>query len=158
MWQLWGLTGLVGGDDNSGVLSHLGCQRWHPVLRFNLKRVVSVSQQIGHRHCGVVEARSSWQEADVAPARLAALRPTVAAVTSDSTTPFAEDSEGDVLAPATVLRPGPLQDNRSLIDGWDHIAWSWRRTWWTEEKWGGVEKRRRGEGKKLEKEYMHTQH
>ncbi len=76
-----------------------------------------MSQQIGYRHCGVVEARSSWQEADVAPARLAALRPTVAAVSSDSTTPFAEDSEGDVLAPATVLRPGPLQDNRSLIDG-----------------------------------------
>lgn len=40
---LWHLTSLVGGDGDSGVLPHLGCQRWHTVLRFNLKCVVSVS-------------------------------------------------------------------------------------------------------------------
>lgn len=105
---------MVGGDGDSGVLPHLGCQRRDAVLRLDLERVVGVSEQVAHRHRGVVEARGSRQEAHVAPTRLATLSATVA---GDAAAAFAEHGEGDVLAPAGVLRPAPVQDNRGLVDG-----------------------------------------
>lgn len=88
-----------------------------------------MGQQIGHCHRGVVEARGSGQKANVAAAGLTTLRPTAAAVGGDTAATFAQDSEGDVPAAATVLRPAPVQDNRSLVDGGDHISRSRRRTW-----------------------------
>ena len=121
------LTSLVGGDGDSGVLPHLGCRRWNPVLRLDLKCVVCVSEQVAHRHRGVVEARGSGQESNVATTRLAAHGPAVAAVGRDSTAAFAEDGEGDVPAAAGVLWPAPVQDDRRLVDGGDHVTRSWRR-------------------------------
>lgn len=69
-----------------------------------------------------MEARGSWQKANIAPTRLTALGATGTAVSSDTTAAFAEDSKGDVPAPASVLRPAPVQDDRGLIDGRDHIS------------------------------------
>lgn len=77
-------------------------------MRFNLKRVVGVGQQVGHCHRGVVEARRSGQKADIAAARLTTLCPATAAISSDATAAFAEDSEGDVPASAAVLWPAPV--------------------------------------------------
>lgn len=102
---------MVGGDGDGGVLPHLGRQRRHAVLRLDLECVVGVGQQVGHRHRGVLEAHGSRQEADVAPARLTSLGPAAAAVTGDPAAAFTEDGEGDVPAPAAVLRPAPVQDD-----------------------------------------------
>ena len=113
---------MVGGDGDSGVLPHLGRQRRHAVLRLDLERVAGVGQQVGHRHRGVLEAHGSRQEADVAPARLATLGPAAAAVAGDPAAALAEDGEGDVPAPAAVLRPAPVQDDRGLVDGGDHVS------------------------------------
>lgn len=124
------LTSLVGGDGDRSVLPHLGRQRRHAVQRFDLKGVVSVGQQVSHRHGGVVEARGSRQEVNVTPARLATQ---VAAATAvGDATPaaaFAEDGEGDVPAAAGVFRPAPVQDDGGLVNGRYHVSRSRRGSW-----------------------------
>lgn len=116
---LWHLTSLVGGDGDGGVLPHLGSQRRHTVLCFNLKSVVGVSQEVGDGHRGVLEACRPGQEAHVAAARLAVLVPPTG---GHATAALADDGEGDVTPPAAVLRPAPVQDDRSLVDGGYHIS------------------------------------
>lgn len=121
---------MVGGDGDGGVLPHPGRQRRHAVQRLDLEGVVGVSQQIGHRHRGVEEARGPGQEAYVAPAGLAALRAAAAAaVGAAATATLADHVEGDVPAAAAVLRPAPLQDHRGLVDGGDDVSRSGWRTW-----------------------------
>lgn len=119
---LWHLTSLVGGDGDGGVLPHLRSQWRHSVLCFDLKGVVSVGQEVSHGHRGVLEAHCPGQEAHVAAARLATLVPPAAASAGHAAAALADDSEGDVPAPATVLRPAPVQDDRSLVDGGYHIS------------------------------------
>lgn len=121
--QLWRLTSLVGGDGDGGVLPHLRSQRRHSVLRFDLKGVVSVGQEVSDGHRGVLEARRPGQEAHVAAARLAQLvQP--AGGGGGAAAALADDGEGEVAAPAVVLRPAPVQDNRSLVDGGYHVPGS----------------------------------
>lgn len=116
---------MVGGDGDGGVLPHLRSQRRHSVLCFDLKSVVSVGQEVSDGHCGVLEARRPGQEAHVAAAWLAELvQPAAAAATGDAAAALADDGEGDVPAPAVVLRPAPVQDNRSLVDGGYHVPGS----------------------------------
>lgn len=111
------LTSLVGGDGDRCVLPHPGRHRRHAVLGFNLEGVVGVRQQVADGHGGVVETRGSRQKADVTPAGFTALGSTDAV-----TAAFANNGECDVPAPAAVLWPRPLQDNRGLVDGGDHIS------------------------------------
>lgn len=118
---LWHLTSLVGGDGDGGVLPHLWSQRRHSVLCFNLKSVVSVGQEVSHGHRGVLEARRPGQEAHVTAARLTALVPPAAGA-GHAAAALAHDGEGDVTAPAAVLWPAPVQDDRSLVDGGYHIS------------------------------------
>lgn len=120
---LWHLTSLVGGDGDGGVLPHLRRQRRHSVLRFDLEGVVRVSQEVGDGHRGVLEARRPGQEAHVAAARLAALV-APASGGGDTAAALADDGEGDVPAAPAVLRPAPVQDNGSLVDGRYHIPGS----------------------------------
>lgn len=117
---LWHLTSLVGGDGDGGVLPHLRSQRRHSALCFDFKSVVSVGQEVSDGHRGVLEARRPGQEAHVAAAWLAVL----ASPASDAAAALADDGEGDVPAPAAVVRPAPVQDNRSLVDGGYHIPGS----------------------------------
>lgn len=126
--QLWHLTSLVGGDSDGGVLPHLRSQRRHSVLCFDLKSVVSVGQEVSDGHRGVLEAHRPGQEAHVAAARLTELvqptATTAAAASGGAAAALADDGEGDVPAPAVVLRPAPVQDNRSLVDGGYHVPGS----------------------------------
>lgn len=105
------LTCLVGGDGDSGVLPHLGCQRRHAVLRLDLKGVVGVGEQVAHGHRGVVEARRSGYEAHVAAAGLTPRAASGVPAGSAGAAAFAEDGEGEIPAPARVLRPAPVQDH-----------------------------------------------
>lgn len=81
-----------------------------------------------------MEACGSGQEAHIAAAGLAALRPAAAAICGCAAATLAQDGEGDVPPPAAVLWPAPVQDNRGLVDGGDHISGSRGRTWETERR------------------------
>lgn len=115
---------MVGGDGDGSVLPHLRSQRRHSVLGFDLKGVVGMGQEVSDGHRGVLEALRPGQEAHVAAARLAALVPPAAAAagTNHATAALTDDGEGDVTAPAAILRPAPVQDDRSLVDGGYHIS------------------------------------
>lgn len=80
-----------------------------------------MGQKVSDGHRGVLEARRPGQEAHVAAARLAALvSPTGS--TGHAAAALADNSEGEVTAPAAVLWPTPVQNDRSLVDGGYHIS------------------------------------
>lgn len=54
------LTGLVGGNGDSGTLLECGALLRDAVQGLDLEGIGGVSQQVGHGHCGVGEADTAW--------------------------------------------------------------------------------------------------
>lgn len=114
LWDAEVLTGLISCDADCSKLSWRWAQPWHPVDGIDFKGIVSVCQEVCHRHRGVGESKLPREEADIGAAwlTLSHIPPTF----------FACDVEGHILPASCVQGPTPVQDNRGLIYIRDNIS------------------------------------
>ncbi len=106
------LTGLVGGDVDSGELRWEGTLVRHSIHSLDLKGVLRVGQQVTDVDPGISQAQLAGQELHIVT--------TASAGSSTRTTALADDVKDHVLPASALFRWIPLQPQGSLVHARNH--------------------------------------